>query len=97
MVGGGQGAFIGAVHRMAAFIDGEIELVCGAFSSNQERSINSGISFNLPENRCYACFDEMFMREALLPEDERMDFVAIVTPNHLHFPIAKAAIEHAFM
>ena len=96
MVGGGQGAFIGAVHRIAAFLDGEIELVCGAFSSDGKRSKASGAALYLPEERCYASYEEMFKSEALLPEDERMEFVAIVTPNHLHFPVAKAAIESGF-
>jgi predicted dehydrogenase len=96
MVGGGQGAFIGAVHRIAASLDGEIELVCGAFSSTKEKSVSSGLSLYLDEARCYESYDEMFMRESLLPEDERMEFVAIVTPNHLHFPVAKLAIEHGF-
>ncbi|MCO4800244.1 MAG: gfo/Idh/MocA family oxidoreductase, partial [Colwelliaceae bacterium] len=79
MVGGGQGAFIGAVHRMAALLDGEIELVCGAFSSTKERSISSGLSLYVDKERCYENYDEMFMRESLLPEDERMEFVSIVT------------------
>ncbi len=96
MVGGGKGAFIGAVHRMAALLDGEIELVCGAFSSTKERSISSGLSLYVDKDRCYENYDEMFMRESLLPEDERMEFVSIVTPNFLHFPVAKAAIEHGF-
>jgi predicted dehydrogenase len=96
MVGGGQNAFIGGVHRIAAFIDGEIELVCGAFSSNEARSKASGLSLYLPENRCYDSYDEMFKSEALLPKAQRMEFVVIVTPNYLHFPIAKAAIEHGF-
>ena len=96
MVGGGQGAFIGAVHRMAASLDGEIELVCGAFSSNKERSKASGLALYLPENRCYSSYQEMFEQEALLPAEQRMEFVAIVTPNHLHFPVAKMAIENGF-
>jgi predicted dehydrogenase len=96
MVGGGKNAFIGAVHRIAAFIDGEIELVCGAFSSDEARSKSSGLSLYLPENRCYASYDEMFKTEALLPKTQRMEFVVIVTPNYLHFPIAKAAIESGF-
>ncbi|MDO6507213.1 Gfo/Idh/MocA family oxidoreductase [Colwellia sp. 4_MG-2023] len=96
MVGGGQGAFIGAIHRMAASLDGEIELVCGAFSSDPQRSIDSGAALYLPEERCYANYEDMFIAEALLPVNERMEFVAIVTPNHLHFPIAKAAIERGF-
>ncbi|WP_236559683.1 Gfo/Idh/MocA family protein [Colwellia sp. 20A7] len=96
MVGGGQGAFIGAIHRMAASLDGQIELVCGAFSSDPQRSIDSGAALYLPEERCYANYEDMFTAEALLPVNERMEFVAIVTPNHLHFPIAKAAIERGF-
>lgn len=96
MVGGGQGAFIGAVHRMAAFLDGEIELVCGAFSADSQRSRASGLSLFLDENRSYTSYQKMFEQEALLPADQRMEFVAIVTPNHLHFPVAKLAIEHGF-
>lgn len=96
MVGGGEGAFIGAVHRMAANLDGEIELVCGAFSSDAERSKSSGLALSLDASRCYASYQQMFEQEALLPDDQRMQFVAIVTPNHLHFPVAKSAIEHGF-
>jgi len=96
MVGGGHGAFIGAVHRIAAFLDGEIELVCGAFSSNEARSKASGVSLYLPENRCYGTYQEMFEQEAKLPVEDRMELVVIVTPNHLHFPVAKMAIEHGF-
>ncbi len=96
MVGGGHGAFIGAVHRMAANIDGQIELVCGAFSSTAEKSIDSGKALKLPEQRCYADFQTMMEMEAQLPKDERMQFVAIVTPNHMHFPVAKAALEAGF-
>ncbi|MGV3755716.1 MAG: Gfo/Idh/MocA family protein [Verrucomicrobiota bacterium] len=96
MVGGGRGAFIGAVHRIAANIDGQIELVCGAFSSDPERSKASGADFFLPANRCYGTFEEMIKAEAKLPEGERMDFVSIVTPNHMHFPPAKMALENGF-
>ncbi len=96
MVGGGQGAFIGGVHRIAAAIDQQVELVCGAFSSDPERSKASGQDFYLPEARCYADFETMMTEEAKLPEGERMDFVAIVTPNHVHFPAAKAALEAGF-
>ncbi|MEN8662830.1 MAG: Gfo/Idh/MocA family protein [Lentimonas sp.] len=96
MVGGGQGAFIGAVHRIAAQIDSQIELVCGAFSSDAERAIASGKELYLPESRCYPDFTTMMAEEAKLPEGERMDFVAIVTPNHVHFPAAKAALEAGF-
>ncbi|MCD6051765.1 MAG: Gfo/Idh/MocA family oxidoreductase [Verrucomicrobia bacterium] len=96
MVGGGRGAFIGAVHRIAANIDGQIELVCGAFSSDPERSKASGADFYLPANRCYGTFEEMIKAEAKLPEGDRMDFVSIVTPNHMHFPPAKMALENGF-
>ena len=96
MVGGGQGAFIGAVHRIAAAIDQQIELVCGAFSSDPARSKASGAELYLPASRCYGTFDEMFKAEARLPADERMEFVAIVTPNHVHFPPAKQALESGF-
>lgn len=96
MVGGGRGAFIGAVHRIAAAIDGQLELVCGAFSSDPQRSRDSGEDLFLPPERCYGSFGEMMEKEAALPADERMDFVAIVTPNHVHFPAAKAALEAGF-
>ena len=96
MVGGGKDAFIGAVHRMAANLDGHIQLVCGAFSSNEQKSKESGQSLYLPEDRVYGNYAEMFAREKLLPEGERMDFVSIVTPNHLHFEPAKMALEHGF-
>lgn len=96
MVGGGQGAFIGAVHRFAANLDGQIKLVCGAFSSDANRSIASGKELDLPENRCYSDYTTMIAAEASLPEEERMDFVAIVTPNHMHFPVAEAALNAGF-
>jgi len=96
MVGGGRGAFIGAVHRIAANLDGQIELVCGAFSSDPEKSRASGGDLFLPANRCYGSFAEMIKSEAALPASERMDFISIVTPNHLHFPPAKLALEHGF-
>ncbi len=96
MVGGGRGAFIGAVHRIAAAIDQQVELVCGAFSSDPERSRASGADLYLPANRCYGTFQEMIKAEAKLPEGDRMDFVAIVTPNHMHFPPAKMALENGF-
>ena len=96
MVGGGQGSFIGDVHRKAAAIDGMIDLVCGAFSSNAEKSIVSGKALFLPEDRCYGTFEEMILEEKKLPEDKRMDFVSIVTPNHMHFAPAKMALENGF-
>ncbi|MCU4674700.1 Gfo/Idh/MocA family oxidoreductase [Catenovulum sp. 2E275] len=96
MVGGGQGAFIGAVHRIAANIDGQIELVCGAFASNAEKSKASGQALFLPQDRVYGDYQTMFEQEAQLPADQRMQFVAIVTPNHMHYPVAKAALEAGF-
>jgi len=96
MVGGGRGAFIGAVHRIAAAMDQQIDLVCGAFSSDPQRSRASGADLFLPSERCYGTFEEMIGSEARLPGDERMDFIAIVTPNHMHFPPAKMALENGF-
>ena len=96
MVGGGPGSFIGDVHRKAAAIDGLIELVCGAFSSSAERSKQTGRELFLPEDRCYASFEEMILIEKQLPEGERMDFVAITTPNHMHFAPAKLALQNGF-
>ncbi len=96
MVGGGRGAFIGAVHRMAAALDGQIELVAGAFSSNPERSKASGEDLYLDPRRVYRSFAEMIEQEANLPEDERIDLVSIVTPNHLHFEPSKLALEKGF-
>lgn len=96
MVGGGRGAFIGAVHRIAAAIDQQIELVCGAFSSDPEKSRASGADLFLPPDRCYGTFEEMIKGEKALPEDQRMDFISIVTPNHMHFPPAKMALENGF-
>jgi predicted dehydrogenase len=96
MVGGGEGAFIGAVHRIAAAMDGEIELVCGAFSSEPERSSRSGALLHLPDQRVYADYQTMMQSEAALPLDERMQFVVIVTPNNTHYAIAAAALESGF-
>ena len=96
MIGGGRGAFIGAVHRIAANIDGQIELVAGAFSSDAEKSKASGADFFLAPDRVYSSYAELVAREAALPADKRIDFVSIVTPNHVHFPAAKAALEGGF-
>ncbi|MSU36464.1 MAG: Gfo/Idh/MocA family oxidoreductase [Pedosphaera sp.] len=96
MVGGGRGAFIGAVHRIAAAMDQQVELVCGAFSSDPEKARASGADFFLPPARCYGSFEEMIRTEASLPADQRMDFISIVTPNHVHFPPAKMGLEHGF-
>ena len=96
MVGGGEGAFIGAVHRLAARLDGQIELVAGAFSRDPENSAKTGAMLGLDPSRAYADYQHMLQAEAAKPADERMEFVAIVTPNHVHFPVAKAALEAGF-
>lgn len=96
MVGGGEGAFIGAIHRIAAQMDGQMELVCGCFSSNPNVSLRSGRSLFLSDSRIYDSYKEMFEEESRLPENERMDLVSIVTPNHLHFEPAMMAFEHGF-
>ena len=93
MVGGGPGAFIGAVHRRAAALDGLAELVAGAFSSDAARSRAQGAELGLDPRRVYASYEEMAEREAALPDGERIDFVAIVTPNHMHYPNARAFVE----
>ncbi|MFA6752623.1 MAG: gfo/Idh/MocA family oxidoreductase, partial [Fermentimonas sp.] len=85
IVGGGKNGFIGAIHIRAAIMENMVELVCGCFSSNPAVSKESGRAWFLPENRIYGSYHEMFEKEMELPEDERMNFVAIVTPNHLHF------------
>ncbi len=96
MVGGGKGAFIGGIHRLAAQMDGQIELVCGAFSSKPDKAKAFGKTLFLADERCYASYQEMFTQETKLPCADRMDMVAIVTPNHLHFPVAKMALEFGF-
>jgi len=96
MIGGGPGAFIGAVHRIAANMDGQIELVCGAFSSDPEKSKQAGELLNLPPQRVYGSYKEMIRAEKALPPDQQMDFVSIVTPNHVHFEPAKLALENGF-
>ena len=96
MVGGGKDAFIGGVHRMAARLDGYIDLACGAFSSDPAKSKESGAALFLTADRVYGTYQEMFDREKALPAEQRMDFVSIVTPNHVHFPAAMAALEAGF-
>ena len=96
MIGGGEGAFIGAVHRIAARIDDEYELVCGAFSSNPEKSKRSGASIGLDEARVYTSYQELIEKEKQLPADERVQVISIVTPNHVHFEPAKLALENGF-
>jgi predicted dehydrogenase len=96
MIGGGTGAFIGSVHRIAAAMDGHIELVAGAFSSDPARSKESGMLLGLAPNRVYASWWDMLEAESALPENERIDFVSIVTPNHVHFEPAKTALMKGF-
>jgi predicted dehydrogenase len=96
MIGGGQGAFIGAVHRIASRIDDEYELVCGAFSSHPEKSKESGLGLGLPASRVYSSYQELIEKEKQLPENERVQVISIVTPNHVHFAPAKMALENGF-
>jgi len=96
MVGGGTDAFIGAIHRLAALMDNQIELVCGCFSVDPEISKSSGKLYYLPDNRIYETYQELFEKEAQLKEGERMDFVSIVTPNFVHFDPAMMALDNGF-
>ncbi len=96
MVGGGPGAFIGAVHRMAAALDGEFELVAGAFASDPGRSREQGRQLGLDARRSYDSYQDMARGEAALGEDRRIDVVSVVTPNHLHHPVAKAFLRAGF-
>ncbi len=96
MIGGGRGAFIGAVHRMAAGIDGQIELIAGALDVNPDIAILSGQDLFLSPDRTYGTYQEMIEKESKLPSGERIDFVSIVTPNHVHFDPAKLALENGF-
>src|SRR3984885_15244343 len=90
MVGGGPGAFIGPVHKMAAELDGKIEMVAGAFSQSAERARAGGAGFAIDPARAYSSYDAMF--EAKKHRKDGIDFVVIATPNHLHLPIAEAAL-----
>jgi predicted dehydrogenase len=96
MVGGGKDAFIGAVHRIAANMDGYIELVCGAFSAQPETAIESGKMLFIAPHRIYLTYQEMIEKELQLPAEERMDFVVIVTPNFVHYDPARLALENGF-
>lgn len=96
MIGGGNDAFIGAIHRLAANMDGKIELVCGALSINKDIAIESGKSLFLPAERTYTSYEDMLEKEAALPAEQRMDFVTIVTPNFAHFAPAMMALEKGF-
>ena len=96
MVGGGPTSFIGPVHRKAAGIDGEIEIVCGAFSIVPGESEQTGAELSLDPSRVYKNYEEMFAKEKEMPPDKRMDFVSVVTPNHVHFGPSKMALENGF-
>ena len=96
LVGGGQGAFIGRVHVTAAVLDNRAALVAGALSSNPEKAKASAADYDIPAERAYGSYQELFDAEKSLPADKRIDFVSIATPNHTHFPIAKAAVEAGF-
>jgi len=96
MIGGGKGAFIGAVHRIAARMDDEYELTCGAFSSDAEKAKASGLLLGLSPDRVYTSYQELIEKEKQLPEEERVQAISIVTPNHLHFGPAKLALENGF-
>lgn len=96
MVGGGSGAFIGEIHRLAARLDGQVDLVCGAFSRDPDNCRKTGQELGLDPARCYNSYTDMMDAEAGLPAETRMNFVVIVTPNHVHFPVAKAALEAGF-
>ncbi len=96
MVGGGLTSFIGPVHRKAAGIDGQIELVCGAFSIDPKESVETGKSLYLDPSRVYNTYPEMFEKENQLPADKRIDFVSVVTPNHVHYAPTKLALESGF-
>ncbi len=96
LVGGGQGAFIGRVHATAAVIDNRAELVAGALSSDPEKAKASAPAYDIKPDRAYGSFQELIEKESALPEEQRIDFVSVATPNHTHFPIAKAAVEAGF-
>jgi len=96
MVGGGPGAFIGDVHHKAAVMDGQVELVAGAFSSSARKSKQKGRELNLDPKRAYASYEKMIEGELKRPDGDRIDFVSVVTPNHVHFPAAKACLEAGF-
>ena len=96
MVGGGLESFMGSIHRAAIEQSGCVELVCGAFGSSRQSSFETGKAFGLPPRRVYGTYRDMFRREAVLPEDERMAFVVILAPNTMHYPVAMSAIDANF-
>ena len=96
IVGGGQGSFIGRVHVTAAVLDNRAVLVAGAFSSDPARSRASAADYDVAPDRAYGSYQEMLDTERSLPEGKRIDFVTVATPNHMHFPVAKAALAAGF-
>jgi len=96
IVGGGAGSFIGRVHVTAAVLDNRAELVAGAFSSDAARSKASAADYAVDPSRAYGSYEEMFAKEKALPPEKRIDFVSVTVPNHMHFPVAKAAVEAGF-
>ena len=96
MVGGGADSFMGAIHRAAIAQSGCVELVCGAFGSTRQSSFETGKALKLPTRRVYGTYRDMFRREATLPADERMDFVAVLAPNAMHYPVAMSSIDAGF-
>ena len=96
MIGGGKDAFIGAIHRLALNIDGQVELVAGALSINPEIAIQSGRELFLDEDRIYTDYKILLEKEAQLPTDKRIDFVSIVTPNFVHFDPVMMALDKGF-
>ena len=96
LVGGGRGSFIGRVHATAAVLDNRAELVAGALSSDPVRAKESAEDYAIPLDRAYGSYQELIEKELALPEDQRVDFISIATPNHTHFEIAKAAVDAGF-
>src|SRR4029077_19762706 len=96
LVGGGQGAFIGRVHATAAVLDNRAALVAGALSSNPEKAKASAPDYDIPAERAYGSIQELIAGELKRPVGDRVDFISVATPNHTHFPIARAAVEAGF-
>lgn len=96
LAGGGTGSFIGRVHATAAVLDNRAALVAGALSSNPERAKASAPAYDIAEERAYGSIHELVEKESALPDDQRIDFVSVATPNHTHFEIAKAAVDAGF-
>lgn len=96
MIGGAPDSFIGPVHRLSALLTGRAEMVCGSFSRDYKKSLETANQYFIKDNRVYRDYQEMFEKESTLTEEERMQFVIIATPNHLHHPMATSALEHGF-